>query len=342
MKKGFSESFFIDNRKVGQDQPVFIVAEAGVAHLGSVDKARQLVDLAVSAGVDAIKFQAFKTEALISRVSEEWVKRLRPKELPFEAFDEIATYCKKRDIIFFATAHDEPSLAYLAHLDVPAYKIGSGEVSNWPFLELVASKKRPVILSTGMYTMAQIHDALGIFAAARNPDVAVLHCITQYPTQPLAVNLRAITTIRDQFSVITGYSDHTQGIHFPIAAVALGAKVIEKHIALDFDIPNAQDWKVSCGPDDLSMMVNQIREIEEGIGSGKKSPGPDELLSIHWARKSLVASMDIALGEVITANMLKAKRPGTGISPDRAHEIIGKKTRKKIRKDALIQREHLI
>ena len=342
MKKGFSESFFIDNRKVGQDQPVFIVAEAGVAHLGSVDKARQLVDLAVSAGVDAIKFQAFKTEALISRVSEEWVKRLRPKELPFEAFDEIATYCKKRDIIFFATAHDEPSLAYLAHLDVPAYKIGSGEVSNWPFLGLVASKKRPVILSTGMYTMAQIHDALGIFAAARNPDVAVLHCITQYPTQPLAVNLRAITTIRDQFSVITGYSDHTQGIHFPIAAVALGAKVIEKHIALDFDIPNAQDWKVSCGPDDLSMMVNQIRDIEEGIGSGKKSPGPDELLSIHWARKSLVASMDIALGEVITANMLKAKRPGTGISPDRAHEIIGKKTRKKIRKDALIQREHLI
>ena len=342
MKKGFSESFFIDNRKVGQDQPVFIVAEAGVAHLGSIDKARQLVDLAVSAGVDAIKFQAFKTEALISRVSEEWVKRLRPKELPFEAFDEIATYCKKRDIIFFATAHDEPSLAYLAHLDVPAYKIGSGEVSNWPFLGLVASKKRPVILSTGMYTMAQIHDALGIFAAARNPDVAVLHCITQYPTQPLAVNLRAITTIRDQFSVITGYSDHTQGIHFPIAAVALGAKVIEKHITLDFDIPNAQDWKVSCGPDDLSMMVNQIREIEEGIGSGKKSPGPDELLSIHWARKSLVASMDIALGEVITANMLKAKRPGTGISPDRAHEIIGKKTRKKIRKDALIQREHLI
>jgi N,N'-diacetyllegionaminate synthase len=326
---------------VGQDEPVFIVAEAGVAHFGSLEKAKALVDLAVSAQADAIKFQIFRTNELISSESKDWQDRLRSRELPYESFRQIKRYCEGKNIIFFATAHDEPSLEYLNSLDVPVYKIGSGEVANWPFLKKVASMGKPVILSTGMYKMEEIGDALSIFEKAGNLDVAVLHCVTLYPTPPLEVNLRAMETIRKNFDVMVGYSDHTQGFHFPLAAAALGARIIEKHITLEFNVPNAQDWKVSCGPDDLSLMVQQIRDIESGMGTGMKAPGEAERQSLTWARKSLVASRDIATGEVIEMSMVCAKRPGSGISPAFMNEVIGKRAKVNIKKDSVIQREQL-
>lgn len=338
----FSKSFTIGNCGIGQDLPVFIVAEAGVAHFGSVEKARALVDLAVTAKADAVKFQVFRTSELVSRESKEWIERLRPKELPFEAFQTIEAYCREKGIIFFATAHDEPSLEFLDSLDVPVYKIGSGEVGNWPFLKKIVSRNKPVILSTGMYTMEELSEALAIFAEAGNPDVAVLHCVTQYPTPPSEVNLLAMKTIRENFDVIVGYSDHTQGFHFPLAAVSLGAQVVEKHITLDFNVPNAQDWKVSCGPEQLPIMVKQIRDIEAGLGSGVKAPGEAERLSLSWARKSLVAVRDISQGEVITPGMLSAKRPGNGISPAHMDEVIGKKAKLNIQKDTAIQWEQLL
>ncbi|MBN2059253.1 MAG: N-acetylneuraminate synthase family protein [Deltaproteobacteria bacterium] len=338
----FSENICIADRVIGPGKPIFIIAEAGVAHFGSLEKAMALVDMASEAKADAIKFQTFKTDELISSESSEWVDRFRTRELPYDAFRKINAYCHKKRILFISTAHDEPSLEFLDSLNVPAFKIGSGELSNWPFLKKIASKKKPIIFSTGMYTMNEIEEALNVFSEAENPDVAVLHCVTSYPTSPSEVNLRAMSSIREKFGVITGYSDHTQGIHFPVAAAALGACVIEKHISLDFNIPNAQDWKVSCGPEDLRLMVQQIREIEQGLGSGIKAPGRAEMESILWARKSLVAACPISAGERITSSHLCAKRPGNGIPPSQINKVIDKKAKKDIDKDRIIRWEELI
>lgn len=341
MKFKLNNIFYIKERKIGGKNPIFIIAEAGVAHFGSLDKAKRLVDLAVDAKADAVKFQIFKTDAMISKESEEWRNRMRTRELPFEAFREIQAYCNEKKIIFFATAHDEPSLEFLDSLDVPAYKIGSGEVSNWSFLEKAASKKKPVILSTGMYTLEDIGKALKVIEKTGNPDIAVLHCVTSYPTPPSEENLRAMDTIREAYGVIVGYSDHTKGFHFPLAAAALGASIIEKHITLDFNVPDAQDWKVSCGPEDFPVMVQQIRDIEAGLGSGIKIPAESERPSINWARKSLVAIEDILEGEIIDLKKIGAKRPGFGIMPSDIDKVIGKRANKKIKKDTLIKWEHL-
>jgi len=213
-------------------------------------------------------------------------------------------------------------------------------VDNWPFIEEIAKKGKPVILSTGMYTQKQMEKVCEIFANANNPDLAILHCVTSYPTEPELVNLRAMDTI-SRLGVITGYSDHTRGFHFPLAAAALGAAVIEKHITMDYDVPNAQDWKVSCGPDDLHLMVDQIRNIEAGLGTGVKKPNPAEEQSLAWARKSLAAAREIGEGEVIDEKMLTAKRPGSGISPADTQKTIGRKAAVSIKKDTLIKWEHL-
>lgn len=337
----FSDHFSIGPRQLGAGQPVYLIAEAGVAHFGQLEKAFKLVDLAISAGADAVKFQIFRTENLISKASGEWIDRLKPKELPPEAFVEIAGYCRACGIPFLATAHDETSLTVLDRLEVQAYKIGSGEICNWPYLEKIASRMKPVILSTGMYTLSQIEEALAVFKSVGNREVAVLHCVTRYPTPPAEVNLNAIKTIRNRFSVVTGYSDHTRGFHFPMAAVVMGAKIIEKHITLDYDVPNAQDWKVSCGKKDLPEMVAQIRELEKGMGTGEKKPGPDEIENLRWARKSLVSACELKAGETVTADKLCIKRPGTGIPPHRIEEVIGKTIRNAMDRDLLITWENL-
>jgi N,N'-diacetyllegionaminate synthase len=337
----FSKNFQISDRLIGSGAAVFIIAEAGLAHFGSLSKAYELIDMAVAAKADAIKFQVYRTNELISSACPDWIERFKPKELPFRAFEQIAAFCRKKGIIFFATAHDDSSLEFLNTLDVPVFKIGSGEVSNWTFVEKIASYGKPVILSTGMYRLEQIGQALKIFQKVNNPNIVVLHCITQYPTPASEVNLRAIETIRATFEVVTGYSDHTAGFHFPLAAAALGAQVIEKHITLDFDVPNAQDWKVSCGPDNLHLMVQQIREIEQGLGSGVKMPGKAEQNNLQWARKSLVTTRDITAGEILTAAEVGFKRPGTGIAPNRLNDVIGKKAKINLSKDQLLEWEHL-
>jgi N-acetylneuraminate synthase/N,N'-diacetyllegionaminate synthase len=337
----FSRQITIADRIIGEGRPVFIIAEAGVAHFGSLDKAKALVDLAVKAGADAVKFQIFDTHALISQAAPDWIARLKSRELPYEAFEEIAAYCRAQGIIFLATAHDAPSLAFLRTLNVPAYKIGSGEVANWAYIAETAALGRPVILSTGMYRFEDIGQALKQFRAQRNPHLAVLHCVTQYPTPSEAVNLRAIQTIADTFGVISGYSDHTAGFHFALAAVALGAKIVEKHIGLDFNVPNAQDWKVACGPETLKPMIDQIRAIEAGLGSGRKEANAGEQDSLKWARKSLVAARSIQAGEYLAPEMLAIKRPGTGLAPDKLDQILGRRVKRAIKKDQLIEWGHL-
>lgn len=335
-------TFAIDGRGIGAGYPAYIIAEAGVAHFGTLAKAFELVDMAVAAGADAVKFQIFRPDALICSEAPEWKRRLGSRALPFTDFKEIQGYCRKQGITFLVTAHDEAALEYIDTLEVPAYKIGSGEVDNWPFIEQIARRGKPVIFSTGMYTLAQVRQALGLFAEAGNGDVAVLHCVTSYPVPPTEVNLLAMHTIRDTFQVVTGYSDHTQGYHFPLAAVALGAKIIEKHITLDFDVPDAQDWKVSCGWQDLPLFIKQVREIEAGMGSGEIMPTVSEQQSLAWARKSLVAASEIKAGELLCRENVVCKRPGTGIPPSELESYLGRRARVAIAADTLIRPEDLI
>lgn len=337
----FVDRFWIGDRMVGGDAPCFVIAEAGVSHFGSLDKAFRLVDMSVTAGADAVKFQIFDVNAMIAEVSSDWRKRMSSRQLPYEDFRRIRDYCQERGILFMATAHDEPSLDYLATLDVPAYKIGSGELSNWDFLAKTARLGKPLIFSTGMYTEADIASALGAVAKTGNREVAVLHCVTRYPTPPEEVNLRAMLTIRDRFDVVAGYSDHTAGRHIPLASVALGAQILEKHITLEFDIPNAQDWKVSCGPEDLPLLVQELRDIEKSLGHGRKEPVAGELASRDWARKSLVAADTIPAGTELTAELLSAKRPGTGIPPSEIEKVLGRHTCQEVERGTLITWDQL-
>ena len=329
----FSQSIIIDGREAGPGRPVYIIAEAGVAHFGQLEKAFKLVDLAKEAGADAVKFQLFRTEVLISSINQEWRDRLKPKELPPEAFEDIAGYCREKGITFLATAHDEPSLEDLDRLGVPAYKIGSGEVDNWPFIERVCERGKPVIISTGMYYLDQVSLALEAAERAGNPDIAILHCSTMYPTPPELVNLSAMRTMREEFRTVCGYSDHTEGFHIPLAATALGADILEKHISLDFNVPNAQDWKVSCGPHDLAGFIRQAKEVRASLGDGMKKPSGRELASKAWAAKSLVAARSLQAGTVLEKDMLTAKRPGEGIAPYRIIEVLGKKLLRNLAED---------
>lgn len=337
----FNKNFDIDGRAVGDGAPVYIIAEAGVAHFGSEEKAYRLVDLAAEACADAVKFQVFDVEAMISKDSQEWRARLGPRQLCYDAFERIQKYCQQKGITFFATAHDEPSLDFLDTLNVPVYKIGSGEVGNWGFVERVASRGKPVILSTGMYRQEQIGEALRAMVSTGNMDLAILHCVTDYPAAPNDIALGNIQMIRDRLGVVTGYSDHTAGYHIPLAAVALGARIIEKHITLDYNVPNAQDWKVSCGPDNLKTFVSQVRDIEAALTTRADGPTENEKRSLLWASKSLVTQREIAAGHVIKQADLCSKRPGNGISPSRIKEILGRVAKRTLPQDAVIKLEDL-
>ena len=271
----------INGRQIGGNNPCYIVAEAGVAHFGDIEKALRLVDLAVGGGADAVKFQTYKTENFINPKSKDLFDKYKSKELRYSDFEVIKRYCDSKGITFFSTPHDEESLDFLLDLNVPVIKVGSGEVGNWEFIDKIAGSGRPVFLSTGMYTEWQIYRAIGTFYESQ---LALLHCVTSYPTLPDKSNLNAI---RRFDGVISGYSDHTDS-NFPCyLAVALGAKVIEKHISLYFDIPDAQDWKVSCDEAGLRELVAGIRGTEILLGTGEIEPLTEqERIETRWARKN--------------------------------------------------------
>jgi N,N'-diacetyllegionaminate synthase len=336
----FSRQFSIAGRPIGQEHPVYVIAEAGVAHFGDERKAHALVDLAIDAGADAVKFQIFDVDALIASALPDWRARLASRQLPYEAFRRLQAYCRTRRITFLATAHDEPSFEFLRELDVPAFKVGSGEVGNWSFLARIASARRPMILSTGMYARHQIVEALEAIATAGQSDVALLHCVTSYPTAPPEAYLGTMAELRKLFGGVIGYSDHTRGFHIPLAAVALGARIVEKHITLDFDVPNAQDWKVSCGPHDFGQFIRELRDVEAALAA-RVAPTDAERESLIWASKSLVTVRDISPGTLVTADDLVAKRPGTGIAPGRAGEVVGRSAAVLIPRDTVVQWEHL-
>ena len=319
-------------------QHTLIIAEAGVNHNGSIELAKQLIDAAADAGVDYVKFQTFKTENLVSRSAKmaDYQKRnmsvgensqysmLKKLELSPQQHYELVSYCNEKGINFFSTAFDLDSVDFLASLHLGLWKIPSGEITNYPYLRKIASYKEPVILSTGMSTFDEIADAISVLIkfGVSKEQITILHCNTEYPTPMKDVNLKAMHTIGEKFSVNVGYSDHTQGIEVPIAAVALGATVVEKHFTLDCTM-DGPDHKASLEPQELKAMVTAIRNIEQALGNEEKKVSTSEGRNKSVARKSIVAAKDIEKGELLTEENLTVKRPGGGISPMKWEYIIG-------------------
>ena len=329
----------------------FIIAEAGVNHNGSLELAKNLVDAAIEAGADAVKFQTFKAERIVSKnaekaayqiqttnATESQLDMIRRLELSTTAHKELLQYCGEKEIQFLSSPFDLESIDLLASLGLTIFKIPSGEITNLPYLRKVGVLKKEIILSTGMADLGEIEDALDVLmeAGTELENITVLHCNTEYPTPFEDVNIRAMLTIKTAFPGLqVGYSDHTRGIEVSIAAVAMGATIIEKHFTLDKNM-EGPDHKASLEPDELKAMVNAIRNIEKALGNGIKKPSPSELKNKAIVRKSIVAERDIRNREAFTEENLTVKRPGTGICPMRWDEILGQVAQKKYEKDELI------
>jgi N,N'-diacetyllegionaminate synthase len=332
----FNSVFKIGEREVGGDSPVLVIAEAGVAHFGDMKLAKQLVDLSVEAEADIFKIQIFDVDSLISKEGNDWKDRLRLRNLTFEDTLELKKYCDSKDIMFMATAHDETRISWLEKLDVPAVKIGSGEKNNLHFIKKLVELGKPIILSTGMYNNADVTEILDFFKSLGCENLSLLQCTTSYPTPPEQVNLLAMKTLSSLFEGPVGYSDHTTDDLAVLSAVAMGAKIIERHITILTNIENAQDWKVSSGPGDFPELVKKIRRVEKIRGSYSKQPQECEHKSKIWALKSLVANRDLNSGETIKEEDLVVKRPGGGIEPNKIKDVIGKKINKPVDKDSKI------
>jgi N,N'-diacetyllegionaminate synthase len=328
-----------------------IIAEAGVNHNGDMSLARQLIDVAADAGADMVKFQTFNADRLVtvhaakadyqsqaSGDGESQHAMLRRLELTADMHVALIAHCKSRGIQFFSTGFDEKSVDFLEQLGLTRFKIPSGEMTNLPYLRHVGRYGKPVILSSGMATLGEIEAALGVLDAAGTPRerVTVLHCNTEYPTPMADVNLRAMLTIGEAFGVEIGYSDHTLGIEVAIAAAALGASVIEKHFTLDRRLPGP-DHKASLEPPELKAMIAAIRNIERALGDGIKRPTASESKNKPIARKSLVAAVPIRAGEIFNPANLAVKRPGTGLSPMRWDEVVGRTASRDFSPDELIE-----
>ncbi len=325
-----------------------IIAEAGVNHNGSLELARKLVDAALDCGADIVKFQTAKLNALVSRYAPmaEYQKQNTGKEesqsamlgrllLPYEDFVELADYCGKKGIEFLSTPFDTDSIHFLNNL-VSMWKVPSGEVTNLPYLIEVARTGKKVILSTGMCTLEEVEKAVEVLRRHGSKDITLLHCNTQYPTPFGDVNLRAMLTLKESFQVPVGYSDHTTGTEIPIAAVAMGAVVIEKHFTLSRTM-EGPDHRASLEPYELKQMVTAIRHVEAAMGTGVKQPSPSEIANMAVARKSIVARRDIQRGEVFSEQNITTKRPGTGISPMCWETVLGQKAIRDFAEDELIE-----
>lgn len=329
---------------------VFIIAEAGVNHNGDINIAKKLIDAAVEAGADAVKFQTFKTENLVSKNAQkaeyqksttdeqesqfEMIKKL---ELDVKTHHKLISYCKTKNIMFLSTPFDLDSVDLLSDLGLKIFKIPSGEITNLPYLQKIGALNKKIVLSTGMSNMDEIGDALKTLTASgtKKTNITVLHANSEYPTPMEDVNLNAMLSIRDTFNVACGYSDHTLGIEVDIAAVAMGAQCIEKHFTLDKTM-DGPDHKASLEPHELIAMVKAIRNIEKALGDGVKKPSKSESKNMTIARKSIVASKDIKKGEILNEENLAIKRPGDGISPMKWNDILGSAAQKDYNADELI------
>jgi len=337
----------IAGQPVGPGEPCFVIAEAGVNHNGQIEIAHRLIDAAVDAGADAVKFQTFSADRLVTVDApkagyqvettggdESQYAMLKRLELGPEMHRQLMNHCWDRGILFMSTPFDEQSADLLYNFDVAVFKLPSGEIPNLPFLAYVARFGKPLIVSTGMSTL----DEVRTIRRAGNKQIALLHCVSSYPTAPEDVNLRAMQTMRAAFDLPVGFSDHTPGIEIPLAAAALGACIVEKHFTLDRSQPGP-DHRASLEPYELAAMVTGIRKVEAALGDGVKEPRPGELEVAAVVRKSLVAACDIEAGTALTAEMIAIKRPGTGLAPALRDSLVGKTTVVAIPQGTLISRE---
>lgn len=328
---------------------IFIIAEAGVNHNGEIEIAKRLVDAAAEAGADAVKFQTFQAEQLVCRDAEKAAYQLettekaetqydmlKKLELTVQMHEELIKYCNSRNILFLSTPFDLGSIKLLSELGLQIYKIPSGEITNLPYLREVGRLHKKTILSTGMSSMEEVTAAVDVLRTAGTDDITLLHCNTQYPTSAEDVNLLAMVRMREELGLPVGYSDHTQGIEIPIAAAALGATVIEKHFTLDKGM-EGPDHKASLEPDELKSMIAGIRNIEQALGDGEKKASKSEQENIRIVRKSIVAKCTVKAGELLSEDNLTTKRPGTGMSPMRWDDVIGKTADRDYEPDEMIQ-----
>lgn len=338
----------IGQKIVGEQRPTFIIAEAGVNHNGNADLAKKLIDAALAAGADAVKFQTFHADSVVindaekaeyqkltTSSNESQYNMIQKLELSDDTFKELAEYANSKGIIFLSTPFDEESVELLNKIGVPAFKIPSGEITNFPLLKKIAEKKKPIILSTGMATLGEIEEALNYLKANGAEEIILLHCTTSYPAPVNSVNLRSMNTLHYAFKLPVGYSDHTEGITIPIAVVAMGAQVIEKHFTLDRTLPGP-DHKASIEPNELLTMVAAIRDVEIALGNGIISRSPEEEAIKKVARRSIVSRRDISPGEILEEGALAIKRPGNGIEPKYYELLLNKKAKTKILKDKVI------
>lgn len=327
---------------------VLIIAEAGVNHNGHIDLAYKMIDKAKEAGADIIKFQTAKPELVISKFApkaeyqiantqnnENQLEMCKKIHLKFEDYIELKAYCEKIGIGFLSTPFDLDSIEFLDGMDIQLWKIPSGEITNLPYLIKIAKTHKPIILSTGMCNIQEIEAAVNVLREYGSDEISLLHCTTEYPAPYKDVNLKAMLTLKQRFGYEVGYSDHTNGIEVPIAAVAMGATIIEKHFTLDKSM-EGPDHKASLEVDELKAMVDGIRNIEKAIGSGEKVPSNSEIKNINIARKSIVAKCNIKKGEIFTEQNITTKRPGNGITPMKWFEVIGKAAVKDFGEDELI------
>ncbi len=327
----------------------FIIAEAGVNHNGKIELAKKMIDLAQEAGADAIKFQTFRAENLVSKFApkaeyqqkntgndDSQLAMLKALELSYSDFAELNTYCQDIGIAFMSTPFDLESISFLDQLGMSIFKIPSGEITNLPYLKTIAKLNKKIILSTGMSSLQEVEDAIDLLTGNGAKDISLLHCTTEYPAPLQDVNLKAMNTLKEKFGLEIGYSDHTIGIEIAIAAVAMGATIIEKHFTIDKNM-TGPDHKASLNPDELKAMITAIRNIELALGNGLKIPSQSEIKNIDIARKSIVAGCSIKEGDVFTEKNIAIKRPGTGISPMEWDTILGKTAIRNFNEDELIE-----
>lgn len=348
-----SQQLTFGTRRIGPDSPCFIIAEAGVNHNGDMEMARKLIDVAANAGADAVKFQTFKAEKLVSAhgrkalyqlasTSNEESQRemLRKLELPRQEHLGLMRLCAERGIMFLSSPFEEESATFLAELGVSGLKLPSGEITNYPFLEHVGRLKLPVILSTGMSTLADVDEGLSALRGAGCPAVALLHCVSNYPADPAACNLRAMDTLTTAFQVPVGFSDHAIGMEVSLAAVARGACLVEKHITLDKSLPGP-DQRASMAPEEFKAFVRAIRVVESALGDGRKVPVASERDTAEVARKSIVANVDIPAGVRIERSMLAMRRPGTGMPAKLISLVAGRMARTAISEGTTLEWSHV-
>jgi N,N'-diacetyllegionaminate synthase len=341
----------IAGRAVGPGQPCFVIAEAGVNHNGDPAMARELIRVAAEAGADAVKFQTFTADKLVTQHaskadyqrasaadSETQFEMLRRLELPRTCYQDLMSQCRASAVLFLSTPFDEESADFLDALGMAAFKIPSGELTNLPFLGHIARKSKPMIVSTGMSDLAEVEQAVAAIRTAGNSQVALLQCVSNYPADPASANLRAMGTLMETFRVPVGYSDHVSGNEVALAAVALGACVLEKHFTLDRNLPGP-DHPASAEPRELRALIDGIRKVELSLGDGRKTPAASEAATAAVARKSLVAAVPISRGMVVTAGHVGVMRPGTGLAPGMLGTIVGLRAKQDIPSGATLNRE---